>query len=97
MIAANILFLLSLFALIGAINALRAANTHRHPIFRPWWFPALLTAEAVPLRVAIHAAITTVLTETSNPKHMHENAMAAFGRMPDEGERRRMAALIDAV
>lgn len=42
-------------------------------------------------------AITTVLTETSNPKHMQENAQAAFGRMPDEAERRRMAALIDAV
>jgi acetyl esterase/lipase len=58
MIAANILFLLSLFALFGAINALRSANAHRHPILRPWWFPALLTAEAVPLRLAIHGAIT---------------------------------------
>jgi len=44
-----------------------------------------------------HPAITCVLTETSNPAHMEENARAAFGRMPDEGERRRMAGLIDGV
>ncbi len=44
-----------------------------------------------------HPAITCVLTETSNPKHMAENARAAFGRMPDESMRRRMAAVIDQV
>jgi len=44
-----------------------------------------------------HPAITCVLTETSNPVHMEENARAAFGRMPDAAERRRMAELIDAV
>jgi diketogulonate reductase-like aldo/keto reductase len=44
-----------------------------------------------------HPAITCVLTETSNPAHMEENARAAFGRMPDEIERRRMAAVIDAL
>ena len=44
-----------------------------------------------------HPAITCVLTETSNPAHMAENARAAFGRMPDEAERRRMAELIDNV
>ncbi len=44
-----------------------------------------------------HPAITCVLTETSNPAHMAENARAAYGRMPDEATRRRMAALIDNV
>jgi len=44
-----------------------------------------------------HRAITCVLTETSNPAHMEENARAAFGRMPDVTERRRMAELIDSV
>ena len=44
-----------------------------------------------------HPAITCVLTETSNPAHMAENARAAYGRMPDAGERRRMAELIDSV
>jgi len=44
-----------------------------------------------------HPAITCVLTETSNPVHMAENARAAFGRMPDEAERNRMKAVIDQV
>jgi diketogulonate reductase-like aldo/keto reductase len=44
-----------------------------------------------------HPAVTCVLTETSNPAHMAENTRAAFGRMPDEGERRRMRDLIDQV
>jgi len=44
-----------------------------------------------------HPAITCVLTETSNPAHMAENARAAFGRMPDETERNRMKAVIDQV
>ncbi len=44
-----------------------------------------------------HPAITCVLTETSNPAHMAENARAAFGRMPDEAERNRMKAVIDQV
>ncbi len=44
-----------------------------------------------------HSAITCVLTETSNPAHMAENARAAFGRMPDEAERNRMKAVIDQV
>jgi diketogulonate reductase-like aldo/keto reductase len=41
-----------------------------------------------------HPAITCVLTETSNPVHMAENASAAFGRMPDSAERNRMKAVI---
>ncbi|MDH3371741.1 MAG: aldo/keto reductase [Gammaproteobacteria bacterium] len=44
-----------------------------------------------------HPAITCVLTETSNPDHMHENSRAAFGRMPDATERRRMAEVMDAL
>ncbi len=42
-----------------------------------------------------HPAITSVLTETSSPVHMAENAKAAYGTMPDEPTRRRMAAYID--
>ena len=42
-----------------------------------------------------HPAITCVLTETSNPAHMAANAKAAFGPLPDESTRRRMAAFID--
>jgi diketogulonate reductase-like aldo/keto reductase len=44
-----------------------------------------------------NTAITCVLTETSNPAHMEENARAAYGRMPDDAERKRMAAVIDQV
>ena len=44
-----------------------------------------------------HPAITCVLTETSNPAHMAENARAAFGRMPDDEERKRMTAVINQV
>lgn len=41
--------------------------------------------------------LTCVLTETSNPDHMQENARAALGRMPDEAARRRMRDFIDAL
>jgi diketogulonate reductase-like aldo/keto reductase len=41
-----------------------------------------------------HPAITCVLTETTNPAHMAENAEAAFGRMPDRAQRDRMKAVI---
>jgi len=41
-----------------------------------------------------HPAITCVLTETSNPAHMAENAKGAFGRMPGRSERDRMKAVI---
>jgi len=44
-----------------------------------------------------HPAITCVLTETSNPRHMAENARAAFGRMPDQKERARMRSAISSV
>ena len=41
--------------------------------------------------------VTVVLTETSNPKHMAENAQAAMGPMPDESARKRMREFIAAV
>ena len=44
-----------------------------------------------------HPAITCVLTETSNPAHMVENARAAFGRMPDGAARKRMQSVLDRV
>jgi diketogulonate reductase-like aldo/keto reductase len=42
-------------------------------------------------------AVTCVLTETSNPKHMTENASAALGGMPDEAARKRMRDFIATV
>lgn len=44
-----------------------------------------------------HPAVTCVLTETSSAAHMQENSRAAFGRLPDAAQRRRMAGVIDAL
>lgn len=44
-----------------------------------------------------HPAVTCVLTETTDPAHMAENALAAVGAMPDEDARARMRAFIDTV
>jgi diketogulonate reductase-like aldo/keto reductase len=41
--------------------------------------------------------LTCVLTETTNPVHMAENAATALKPLPDAAARRRMRALIDAV
>jgi diketogulonate reductase-like aldo/keto reductase len=41
--------------------------------------------------------LTCVLTETTNPVHMAENARSAFGRLPDERARERMRQLIDVL
>jgi diketogulonate reductase-like aldo/keto reductase len=47
--------------------------------------------------ILANPAVTCVLTETTNPRHMAENARAAFGRLPDANERARMRELIDSV
>lgn len=47
--------------------------------------------------ILAHAAVTCVLTETTNPRHMEENARAAFGALPGEVARERMRAPIAAV
>ena len=47
--------------------------------------------------IVAHPAITCVLTETSNPAHMDENAGTAFGAMPDEAAKARMREYIDSV
>lgn len=47
--------------------------------------------------ILAHPAITCVLTETSNPLHMAENAATALGRMPNEAQRARMREFIDQI
>jgi diketogulonate reductase-like aldo/keto reductase len=47
--------------------------------------------------ILAHPAVTCVLTETANPKHMAENALAASGRLPDAALRARMTAYMDEV
>lgn len=41
--------------------------------------------------------LTCVLTETSNPEHMEENAQAAYGPMPDANARQRMRDFVDTL
>jgi diketogulonate reductase-like aldo/keto reductase len=41
--------------------------------------------------------LTAILTETSNPRHMQENARTAGSRLPDNAERQRMREFIDAL
>lgn len=41
--------------------------------------------------------LTCVLTETTNPVHMEENALSAFGRMPDASSLARMRRFIDGL
>jgi diketogulonate reductase-like aldo/keto reductase len=41
--------------------------------------------------------LTCVLTETSNPVHMAENAATAMGALPDDEARQRMRAFIDEI
>jgi diketogulonate reductase-like aldo/keto reductase len=47
--------------------------------------------------ILANPAVTCVLTETTDPKHMAENALAALGSVPDAATRARMRELIDAV
>jgi diketogulonate reductase-like aldo/keto reductase len=47
--------------------------------------------------ILANPALTCVLTETSNPVHMEENALTAYGALPDEGARARMREFIDSV
>ena len=49
------------------------------------------------LYILANPAVTCVLTETTNPVHMEENALSAFKPFPDEATRRRMSAFIDSV
>ena len=47
--------------------------------------------------ILAHPAVTTVLTETSNPRHMAENAATASGALPDAAQRGQMRDFIDRV
>jgi len=47
--------------------------------------------------ILANTEFTCVLTETTDPAHMAENALAASGEMPDEQARRRMREFIDSV
>lgn len=44
-----------------------------------------------------HPAVTCVIPGTARPDHMRDNVTAGFGRLPDEGMRKRIAQWYDAV
>ena len=46
--------------------------------------------------VLSHPAVTSVLTETANPKHLRDNLGGGVGRLPDEKTRIRMRELIQS-
>ena len=41
-----------------------------------------------------HPAVTCPIPATSNPAHIADNVQAAFGRIPDDKQRKQMAALV---
>ena len=41
--------------------------------------------------IVSHPAVTTVVTETSNVKHVIDNMLGGYGRLPDQAMRKRMA------
>jgi diketogulonate reductase-like aldo/keto reductase len=47
--------------------------------------------------ILANPSLTSVLTETGDPKHMEENVLTATGQMPNEAQRRRMRELIATV
>jgi len=46
---------------------------------------------------ASHPAVTVVTPATSRPHHMADNMRAAYGRLPDAAERRRMIEFIESL
>ena len=45
--------------------------------------------------ILAHAAVTCVIPATAKPDHARDNVAAGIGRLPDEAQRRRMAAYWD--
>ena len=47
--------------------------------------------------ILAHPSLTSVLTETADPKHMEENVLTAAGGLPNEAQRQRMRDFIATV
>ncbi len=47
--------------------------------------------------ILAHPAVTCVLTETTNPKHLRENLATAYGRFPDAQTKRKMRELMQFI
>ena len=69
MLAARVLFVISLLGVVGAANALAKPNHDRSWHFRPWWLFAVMTGELVPLRLAVHAVFVVALATFGALEH----------------------------
>lgn len=47
--------------------------------------------------ILAHPGVTVVIPATSDPEHLVDNMGAGLGRLPDEGQRRRMESFFDAL
>jgi aryl-alcohol dehydrogenase-like predicted oxidoreductase len=47
--------------------------------------------------IVSHPAVTCTIPSTASARHMRDNMMAGFGRLPDAGQRKRMIAYVDAL
>lgn len=47
--------------------------------------------------ILAHPAVTCVLTETTNPKHLLENLSTAYGRLPDAKTKRKMREVMQSI
>jgi aryl-alcohol dehydrogenase-like predicted oxidoreductase len=47
--------------------------------------------------IVSHPAITVAIPGTGSPEHVADNTTAGFGTLPDEGQRRKMAAYFDSL
>jgi aryl-alcohol dehydrogenase-like predicted oxidoreductase len=66
----------------------------------PAWaseFDATTWAQFFIKYVAAHPAVTVVTPATSQARNMNDNMGAAYGRLPDEAQRRRMIEVVDAL
>lgn len=47
--------------------------------------------------ILAHPAVTCVLTETTNPKHLRENLGSAYGSFTDPATRREMRQVVESL
>jgi diketogulonate reductase-like aldo/keto reductase len=80
------------------MNGAYFARLENHPL--PVWaadFECRSWAQFSLQYILANESITCVLTETTNPAHMAENALTASSPTPDAASRRRMREFIDAL
>jgi aryl-alcohol dehydrogenase-like predicted oxidoreductase len=82
----------------GSINVNLFARVGTRPV--PAWaaeFDAKTWAQFFGKYVISHPAVTVARVGTTKPQHMLDNMAGGVGRLPNEAQRKRMAALIDSI